>query len=232
MLIEAVRWIYPLRTTKMLLIGKAQKTILEIFTFILDKASLCQARQKYWTKAYQWNAVVKWKYWCVGYTEFAYSANTKVFSERCHNLEQLVVSTYSNSLEMKVLLKSVETVVITFKNDLVETLWLWQHCTVVTFKVAYNVFSMSSKLTFWIFMESCLYEDNRCKTGLSDFHKMKRTVLKKFCTKQKHNAVFYRNYRTFDSGKYSKKLKKELMKFDINNVEFQAFHNIQLSVPN
>lgn len=139
---------------------------------------------------------------------------------------------FVNSLEMKVLLKSVETVVITFKNDLVETLWLWQHCTVVTFKVAYNVFSMSSKLTFWIFMESCLYEDNRRKTGLSDFHKMKRTVLKKFCTKQKHNAVFYRNYRTFDSGKYSKKLKKELMKFDINNVEFQAFHNIQLSVPN
>ena len=65
------------------------------------------------------------------------------------------------------------------------------------------------------------------KKGWSDFHKMKITVLKMFYTKQKHNTVFYRNYTTFHSKKFKAKLK-----FYINNIDFQTFHNILLSVLN
>ena len=34
------------------------------------------------------------------------------------------------------------------------------------------------------------------ETGLSDFHKMNLTVLKMYLTKQKHETIFYRNYKS------------------------------------
>ena len=53
-----------------------------------------------------------------------------------------------------------------------------------------------------------------------------------FYTKQKHNTVFYRNYNEFDSKNLRTKLQNELIKLDINFIEFQNFHNILLSVLN
>lgn len=57
--------------------------------------------------------------------------------------------------------------------------------------------------------------------GLSDFNKMNIVVLNLQYTKQNH-----RNYEKFDSKKFGTKLKYELMKFYINNIEFQTVRNI------
>lgn len=56
--------------------------------------------------------------------------------------------------------------------------------------------------------------------GLSDFHKMNITVLKMFYAKQKHDTVSYRNYKTLDSKKFRTKLGNQLMKVDVNSIEF------------
>ena len=53
-----------------------------------------------------------------------------------------------------------------------------------------------------------------------------------FYTKQKHEIVFYRNYKTVYSKKYGAMLENVLIKFDRNNIEFQTFDNILLSVLN
>lgn len=50
--------------------------------------------------------------------------------------------------------------------------------------------------------------------------------------KQKHNVVFYRNYKMFDCKKSRRRLENELIKFDIINMEFQTFLNILLPVLN
>ena len=50
--------------------------------------------------------------------------------------------------------------------------------------------------------------------------------------KQKHNVVFYRNYKMFDCKKIRRRLENELIKFDIINMEFQTFLNILLPVLN
>ena len=53
-----------------------------------------------------------------------------------------------------------------------------------------------------------------------------------FYTKQKHDTVFYRSYKTFDSKKSRTNLENELMKFDVNSIEFQTIDNLLLSVLN
>ena len=50
---------------------------------------------------------------------------------------------------------------------------------------------------------------------------MNIVVLNLQYTKQNH-----RNYEKFDSKKFGTKLKYELMKFYINNIEFQTVRNI------
>ena len=49
-----------------------------------------------------------------------------------------------------------------------------------------------------LFLTNCSrsFQDTQViETGLSDFHKMNLTVLKIYFTKQKHETIFYRNYK-------------------------------------
>ena len=55
---------------------------------------------------------------------------------------------------------------------------------------------------------------------------MNLAVLIMFFTKQKHETIFYRNYKKFDNLKFKETLNRELMKHDLN------FHEIVLSVLN
>ena len=52
------------------------------------------------------------------------------------------------------------------------------------------------------------------ETGLLGFHKKNLTVLRMFFTKQKHETIFYRNYKKFDNLKFKEALNRELMKND------------------
>ena len=52
------------------------------------------------------------------------------------------------------------------------------------------------------------------ETGLSDFHKMNLTVLKMLFPKEKHETIFYRNYKSFDNLKFKEALNRELIKYD------------------
>ena len=70
------------------------------------------------------------------------------------------------------------------------------------------------------------------ETGLSDFHKINLTVLKMLFTKQKYETVFYRNYKKFDKLKFKEALNRELMKHDLNNIDYEDFHEIMLSILN
>ena len=45
-----------------------------------------------------------------------------------------------------------------------------------------------------------------------------------FFTKQKHETIFYRNYKKFDNLKLKEALDKELMKHDFNNIDYENFH--------
>ena len=86
-----------------------------------------------------------------------------------------------------------------------------------------------------LFLTNCSrrFQDTQViETGLSDFHKMNLTVLKMFFTKQKHETIFYRNYKKFDNLKFKEALNRELMKHDLNNIDYEIFHDIVLSILN
>ena len=86
-----------------------------------------------------------------------------------------------------------------------------------------------------LFLTNCSrsFQDTQViETGLSDFHKMNLTVLKMFFTKQKHETIFYRNYKKFDNLKFKEALNRELMKHDLNNIDYEDFHEIVLSILN
>ena len=70
------------------------------------------------------------------------------------------------------------------------------------------------------------------KTGLSDFHTMNITVLKMFFSKQKHETVFFRNYKKFDNSTFREALNRELLKYDLSNVEYDTFQEIIVSLLN
>ena len=53
-----------------------------------------------------------------------------------------------------------------------------------------------------------------------------------FFTKQKDETIFYRNYKKFDNLKFKKALNRELMKHDLNNIDYENFHEIVLSILN
>ena len=69
------------------------------------------------------------------------------------------------------------------------------------------------------------------ETGLSDFHRMNLTVSKMYFTKQKHETIFYRNYKKFDNLKFKGTLNRELMKL-VNNIDYEIFHETVLSILN
>ena len=70
------------------------------------------------------------------------------------------------------------------------------------------------------------------EVGLSDHHKMNLTVWKMYFTKQKQEIIFYRNYKKFDNLKLKEELNRELMKHDANNIDYEIFHWIVLSIFN
>ena len=84
---------------------------------------------------------------------------------------------------------------------------------------------------FDLFLTNCSrsFQDTQIiETGLSDFHKMNITVLKMFFSKQKHETVFFRNYKKFDNSAFSKALNRELLKYDLNNIEYDTFQEIMV----
>ena len=62
---------------------------------------------------------------------------------------------------------------------------------------------------------------------------MSRFVLKRpFSTFVQHETIFYRNYKKFDHLKFKEALNRELMKHDLNNIGYENFHEIVLSILN
>ena len=61
---------------------------------------------------------------------------------------------------------------------------------------------------------------------------MNLRVLKMFFRKKKHETNFYRNSKNFDNLKFKEALNRELMKHDLNNIDYEYFHEIVLSILN
>ena len=53
-----------------------------------------------------------------------------------------------------------------------------------------------------------------------------------FFTKQKHETIFYRNYKKINNLKFKEALNRELMKHGLNNIDYENFHEIVLSILN
>ena len=53
-----------------------------------------------------------------------------------------------------------------------------------------------------------------------------------FFTKQKHETIFYRNFKKFDNLKFKEALDRELVKHDLNNIGYENFREIVLSILN
>ena len=77
------------------------------------------------------------------------------------------------------------------------------------------------------FQDSCVFE-----TGLSDFNKLTATVLKQYFPKPKPKIVNYRDYRNFRNDEFRAELGNEILKRDINNIEYQHFLNIFIEILN
>ena len=73
---------------------------------------------------------------------------------------------------------------------------------------------------------------NVFEMGLSDFHKLTTTVLKKYFPKLKPKTVNYRDYRKFRNEEFRAQLDNEILKHDINNMGYQHFLNIFIEVLN
>ena len=59
---------------------------------------------------------------------------------------------------------------------------------------------------------------------------MNLTVLKMHFKKQEPNVIWYRNFKTFDSLKFKEDLNRELSKHDMNNMDYETFQEIMLSL--
>ena len=77
------------------------------------------------------------------------------------------------------------------------------------------------------FQDSCVFE-----TGLSDFQKLTTTVLKQYFPKPKPKIVSYSNYRNFRNDEFRVELNNEILKHDINNIEYQYFLNVFIEILN
>ena len=67
---------------------------------------------------------------------------------------------------------------------------------------------------------------------LSDFHKLTTTVLKRYFPKLKPKVVNYRNYQKFRNEEFRAQLDNEILKRDINNMEYQHILNIFIEILN
>ena len=68
------------------------------------------------------------------------------------------------------------------------------------------------------------------ETGLSDFHKMTVTVMKRYFKKKDPIIIEYRDLKNFDGTKFRDDLRAELEKMD--NVTVADFQNIFLTIWN
>ena len=77
------------------------------------------------------------------------------------------------------------------------------------------------------------FQDNSVfETGLSDFHKLTTTVLKQYFPIAKLKIVNYRDYRNFRNDEFRAELDNDILKHDINNIEYQHFLNIIIEILN
>ena len=86
-----------------------------------------------------------------------------------------------------------------------------------------------------LFLTNCWrsFQDTQTvETCISDFHKMCITVLKVQYHKDKHNTVYYRNYKSFDNLIFKDELIRETSKHDINNIQFDVFESTMLNILN
>ena len=72
-----------------------------------------------------------------------------------------------------------------------------------------------------LFMKSSAYE-----SGLSDFHKLTTTILRKSITKGNPRNILYRDYKIFDPKKFEDQLRPQLA--SITAVNYSQFHEIFL----
>ena len=73
----------------------------------------------------------------------------------------------------------------------------------------------------WSFQDGSVFE-----TGLSEFYKLTTTILKQYFPTPKSKIVNYRDYRNFRNDEFRAELDNEILKHDINNIEYQHFLNI------
>ena len=53
-----------------------------------------------------------------------------------------------------------------------------------------------------------------------------------YFAKQKHESIFYHNYKKYDNLKFKEAVDRELMKHDVNNIYYKSSHEIVLSILN
>ena len=68
------------------------------------------------------------------------------------------------------------------------------------------------------------------ETGLTDFHKLKTTVLKQYFPKPKPKIVNSRDYRNLRNDEFRAEFDNKILKHDINNIEYQHFFNIFIEI--
>ena len=73
-------------------------------------------------------------------------------------------------------------------------------------------------------MKSSAYE-----SGLSDFHKLTTTILRKSTTRGNPKNILYRDYKIFDQKKFEEQLCSQLA--SIMTVDYSQFHEIFLKTP-
>ena len=53
-----------------------------------------------------------------------------------------------------------------------------------------------------------------------------------FLSKRKHETVFSQNFKKFDNSAFREALNRELLKYDLNNIEYDTFQEIIVSLLN
>ena len=76
-----------------------------------------------------------------------------------------------------------------------------------------------------IFMKSTTFE-----TGMSDFHKLKTTILRKTLSKGNTEKIFYRDYKAFNQNAFETRLQSELT--SETTIDYSQFQSIFLETLN
>ena len=53
-----------------------------------------------------------------------------------------------------------------------------------------------------------------------------------FLSKQKHETIFFQNYKKFDNSAFREVLNRKLLKYDLNDVEYDTFQDFIVSLLN